>query len=579
MSSNLNKEDLENLSLKELKAIAKSVGLTNYSNYKSADKKLLINKILKTQSGSKSGSKSGSNVEEKKAVKPDLEKKLSLMKVVDLNILARESGITGYSKLKKNELIEVLVKNEKVIKKLGAAVSPPPPQPEEESESEEEEEKAPKVLVSGKGLITVSETVSSKMRELLKNLLENRKNKDVVATITDKINELDETFYNDILTELSTKKLYTGIEEFLKGNYSDYLSFFIAVKTEQPPKPPQISIPSPTIPRPSVIPSPKPQAQGLNRDSLKKQTVKEMQEMMKNRQITTGVGKLKKDEIIDVLLSSKCEPDQGLYCKEEEICDTRNKICINKNSPLAKGNIIHKIGDKYIIGSTKTIDYLKQLLGEAPAPVPAPAKGKYCNPYEEKHCDGDEVCDIDRKICLKIVEINGRKFIGSDESLKELVSKLAKPIVLPLPTTETEEPVPFDLPIESKNEQVISPPPSPPRFKPGVVVKPPPPPPPPFRPIIQPTFRKEGPGPASATPQTEVSETKKPETKESTRRFFGKKDSERKESGKPAIELMPSMEQQDIEDVLNSLQGTNKPKNPKELDNINKAILKCLQLI
>ncbi len=73
---------------------------------------------------------------------------------------------------------------------------------------------------------------------------------------------------------------------------------------------------------------------------------------LKKQNITKNLPR-KKDKLLELLKSPKCNPMNNEWCDDDKICDVMNNICVDKSQ--LKGNIIQDTIDNHHISGTKTI--------------------------------------------------------------------------------------------------------------------------------------------------------------------------------------------------------------------------------
>lgn len=123
-----------------------------------------------------------------------------------------------------------------------------------------------------------------------------------------------------------------------------------------------------------------------------------------------------KDENDDLVITSdedrKCDGEKIYECVENEMCDLENKKCVSKNQSLSSSKNKLQIGNKTFFGSKEVLDRLKE-----------------CS--LDKQCGDNKYCDLKESKCVEkgndniesqqfFVEIEGKKFYGSHETLKKL---------------------------------------------------------------------------------------------------------------------------------------------------------------
>ena len=155
-------EEIRSMGITTLKNVARDLGISGYGKYRSGDKKELENIIIK-----KLGKKPSEKKEEK-AEPPKMKVKYNLeflqkKTVVELKSLAKSIGLVGYSKLKKDELIESIIRMKK-------------PFVEEKEEKEEPIRKVPSPIVVPVEIPEpeVSEDLSSMNVKQLRDLLKSK---------------------------------------------------------------------------------------------------------------------------------------------------------------------------------------------------------------------------------------------------------------------------------------------------------------------------------------------------------------------------------------------------------------------
>lgn len=90
--------------------------------------------------------------------------------------------------------------------------------------------------------------------------------------------------------------------------------------------------------------------------------VPELKEYLKQRGIKAVLPKLKPDLLV-FAKADRCDPTHNSFCKEDEVCDLRNNICLPAN--LVKGKVkTINIGGKRVAGKDNDLKNISAILEE-----------------------------------------------------------------------------------------------------------------------------------------------------------------------------------------------------------------------
>ncbi len=144
----------------------------------------------------------------------------------------------------------------------------------------------------------------------------------------------------------------------------------------EPPEPEPV-VPEPVVPEPEpVVPEPVgPDCYGgKTYEELIKLKVDELRELMNKADIMKNKPSDKKGMaayLCAVKQNGRCDPEKGVDCDGDLVCDAQAKVCLNKELAAQRNQEIVEINGKTIVGTKASINQLRKKLAATPAPQPA----------------------------------------------------------------------------------------------------------------------------------------------------------------------------------------------------------------
>ena len=145
---------------------------------------------------------------------------------------------------------------------------------------------------------------------------------------------------------------------------------------------PKVSSPkdiTPTMPTPTPkLPTPQPEGDcygGGNYDDLLSKKVAELRQLLDKAGVKAGRPSKKAEMaqyLCDIAQNPRCDPEAGVDCEGNQVCDASNKpgVCISPELANIRGYDEMMWGNRRVIGTKAALKVLKNKLGDNKLPIP-----------------------------------------------------------------------------------------------------------------------------------------------------------------------------------------------------------------